>query len=473
MSEAIKSERSASSVTGTTGSQSPPSGAVEVAPAAGLDEEAPAAGLDGSAPAAGLDEAAPAAGPASSPAERPDCACERCTLERAGHCYVLTKGSALVLRVLRPVLLCMLLVLAVQWVHQIAKKQHWDLDELVPFSVAPPPAVGEPHTQLQLASALSQTATVLVLIICSTFVVLLLFFLGWYPVIFCWLFVATLSLLVTSVLLTLRKTLQLLNWPVDWPSVALLVYNNAALGMLSVFRLWPAPMWLQQIYLLQIATLASMLLLSNLPRITGWLLLAAISAWDVVAVCPRLGPLNLLLKLSQKRKKPILPAMLYSTAVWTAARQAEDVEASAGERVRLESSAAPDPPQRPAQPAEPEPSVTHESAEPEEPAGAVKCVRPGPRPAPMRSDLKLGLGDFIFYSLLVGKSAQRDPPVVCLACMLAILVGLGGTIVLLYLLRKPLPALPISIAFGLLVYVGSSFYLADFQLRLNELHLLI
>jgi len=86
-------------------------------------------------------------------------------------------------------------------------------------------------------------------------------------------------------------------------------------------------------------------------------------------------------------------------------------------------------------------------------AAAQQSVQEGEDSYRIRQDgIKLGLGDFIFYSVLVGRAAMYDM-VAAFAAYLAIIAGLVMTLLLLAVFQKALPALPISI------FAGIGFYL--------------
>ena len=62
----------------------------------------------------------------------------------------------------------------------------------------------------------------------------------------------------------------------------------------------------------------------------------------------------------------------------------------------------------------------------------------------------------VFYSVLVSRAALYDASTMA-ACFVAVIMGLGGTLFLLSVYRKALPALPISIFLGVSVYFATRF----------------
>ncbi|VDP71897.1 unnamed protein product [Echinostoma caproni] len=76
--------------------------------------------------------------------------------------------------------------------------------------------------------------------------------------------------------------------------------------------------------------------------------------------------------------------------------------------------------------------------------------------------VKLGLGDFVFYSLLIGRATLDGDAITVATCYVAILIGMCVTIIVLGITRRALPALPVSIACGILFYFVTSLVVSPF-----------
>jgi len=215
------------------------------------------------------------------------------------------------------------------------------------------------------------------------------------------------------------QVLYALNIPMDYLTFSILLWNFAIVGNISIF--WHSSVKVNQAYLIAISVILAVVF-TRLPEWTTWTILAAIAIYDLFAVlCPQ-GPLRVLVETAQERDEPI-PALIYNASIimMMGSRSEEEDNVGTG------------------------------TAEEEQ--------------KPKSRGVKLGLGDFVFYSVLVGRAAMFDMLTV-FASFIGIVTGLFCTILLLAVWRKALPALPISIAFGILFFFLGKLFLYPFTTKL-------
>lgn len=163
----------------------------------------------------------------------------------------------------------------------------------------------------------------------------------------------------------------------------------------------------------------------KVPEWTTWTLLGLLVLWDLVAVLCPFGPLRLLVESSQRLNQPI-PALLYSATLlvelmadmnhdsvkYTIDSKPNDnsqrcisstiplVNNRSGSSLREVSDDTPldSPYESNPQVASNITTINHTST-PIEDASDINKKRPG---------LKLGLGDFVFYSLLMGRAGKKS-----------------------------------------------------------------
>ncbi len=268
-----------------------------------------------------------------------------------------------------------------------------------------------------------------------------------YRLIHGWLFMSSLLLLFLFTFVYLSEVLKAYNLPLDYISAALLLWNFGIVGMICIH--WKGPLLLQQAYLIFISALMALIFIKYLPDWTTWVVLGAISLWDLFAVLAPCGPLRILVETAQERNDEIFPSLIYSAGVVYSLVGNVD-----------ESNPPPRPARRGSRPqrreSEDEGGFSAEwvaQSEHARPPPADVQVPPTP-PSEHQEDkgIKLGLGDFIFYSILVGKASSYGDWNTTLACFVAILIGLCLTLMFLAIFRRALPALPFSIMFGLVFY---------------------
>ena len=311
-----------------------------------------------------------------------------------------------------------------------------------------------------------------------------------YKLIHGWLFLSSLLLLFLFSWIYLGEVLKTYNIGLDYITLAFILWNFGVVGMISIH--WKGPLMLQQTYLIFVSALMALIFIKYLPNWTTWVVLATISLWDLFAVLAPCGPLRILVETAQERNEQIFPSLIYSAGVvYTLVGMAD-----AGHQQNSSGS------QRPSQPS----GVDDiNEAPPERPqrrgrgstAGAASTSAgstgeagfdqrfvantPNPRsnnaPLPERpppaddeenQGIKLGLGDFIFYSILVGKASSYGDWNTTLACFVAILIGLCLTLMFLATCRRALPALPFSIMFGLVFYFITSEIITPFADKLSS-----
>lgn len=232
------------------------------------------------------------------------------------------------------------------------------------------------------------------------------------------------------------ELLQRAEIGVDWVSFLILLANFACVGGVTLFAM-PAPLLLKQTYLVVLSCSVAYIF-TFIPEWTAWVLLLGMSVYDLFAVLVEVGPLKKLVELAEERDEDI-PALVY---------QSRPLKNESRERIEREATYD-GPEQQEARTPRPQEGEEEPLVEVEEEArGHCHSL----------SGIKLGLGDFIFYSVLVGRAAMFDA-LTTAACFVAILAGLGCTLMWLSISRKALPALPISVALATLFYFLSRFAL--------------
>lgn len=292
---------------------------------------------------------------------------------------------------------------------------------------------------------------------------------------------------------------QYFRIPVDCFTFLLVLFNFTVVGVLAVFMSKMA-IFVTQGYLVVIGMLVAYWF-TLLPEWTTWMLLVAMSLYDLAAVLLPGGPLRLLVELAMARDEDI-PALVYEARpvlanemtprndvvprrLW---REPRNVDSVINENLNTGSNV--------------NPSVNAVSGlESNQNESRIVRVEEGQGSrgtseltAPLiehrinvqmhlaqqtvetenlvlegiglgsSGAIKLGLGDFIFYSVLVGRAAMYDFMTVY-ACYLAIIAGLGITLVLLAFYQKALPALPVSVLLGVLFYLLTRLLLEAFVVQ--------
>lgn len=232
---------------------------------------------------------------------------------------------------------------------------------------------------------------------------------------------------------------------------------------------------MKQTFLVLISVIVAYYFVTQIAEWTTWTMLVFMAIYDLYAVLTPNGPLRKIVELSQEREEAI-PALVYEarggSGVGDVGRRRRRTKSSGDEQQQKgDDGASLDGDLEPLDgDLEPENEVGERTSllggkgSKEETASILERFGDDGDDADIRDlpdGIKLGLGDFIFYSVLVGRSAMQS--LFCAVfCYVAVISGLIITLAGLAVHKAALPALPVSIALGVITFVSIKFLVEPF-----------
>lgn len=299
------------------------------------------------------------------------------------------------------------------------------------------------------------------LLVIATCLLVVLVYYNCMKVLYVYLFLTVVCVFSLLNLSILSMIIAEANIPIDWITIVLFVFNILIVALISMF--WISPDFIKQAATIYQCVVMILYVLKMAPEWIAWALLPLLAIWDMIAVLLPFGPLYLLINLFQKRQIEVPPMMIYTTGLWL--RQSNK-NSNASSRFRTDQWSM-------------SLSIfnlifisksTIDSFDEEnrifndvQNTNASKENSSSKKRRRTRKSM-LGLGDFIFYSILLAKTVFTSECnlFAVIIVYLSIIMGMLATTIILVLIHRPLPALPISLLIGLGIffqyhYIGNQF----------------
>eukprot|EP00759_Apiculatamorpha_spiralis_P014108 PhF_6_TR20825/c0_g1_i1/m.29977/K04505/PSEN1, PS1; presenilin 1 len=370
--------------------------------------------------------------------------------------------STIVLHLGVPVSICILVVV-------------WSVVNLTPLlagkdQASPVPMVVNERNQegstAKAESGLVNALVVVGVIAAMTFLLVFLYKMRCMKILVAWLLLSVLAILGFQTWMWLDLFCVFYQIPYEAVSMTFFLWNFSVVGTIAVFS--HGHPHLRQAYLVVVSVILAWIL-NLMPEWTTWSLLAVVAIYDILAVlCPK-GPLNLLIKEVEKQQEPI-PGLVYESQTGTAIvrnrpQASTNTTTTNSNNNNTNSNNLSE--------------VSLLTARHEEPSYGTEELGGPPTSQQQRQEeegdeeeyvfesqsFMLGLGDFVFYSVLVGRAAQYTYFTWAI-CFLAVLSGFCTTLGALSQIRQALPALPFSILFGIVFYLLGRFVLFPYAVEL-------
>lgn len=316
------------------------------------------------------------------------------------------------------------------------------------------------------------------MIIAVTLFILFALYMRWHKCLSYYFYLPSLIIMAIMTPAIARGVLYSLNSiDIDLITVVIAIWNFTALGLIAIFNVWTSsPLLLQQFYYVHNSAILAIVVIKALPGWAPWMLLSFLVIWDLFAVISPMGPLNLIIDMAERQGVSEMPGLVYTTVTQETGNRVANAEEQSRQSTPEQLEQSP----RDVQ------TIASNSTQQGSPAQANSdgaTVKELTNQEVNSSELDLevkgvniGLGDFIFFNLMLGLTVRgndSDDFYTMLATLVSTLVGLVVTMIILGIMDRALPAMPIPIGLGLVTSAITMHLAAPFANELAAAAILI